>query len=64
MLWRISLDDYKKLCNLDVLGVQDIPKTHEETVYTKLKKKLKQNDKGWYKTGLMCKILKTTKQWV
>ena len=55
MLWRISTDDYEKLCNRDVLGVQDIPKTHEETVSTTFKKQLKQNDKGWYKTGVMWK---------
>ena len=30
MLSRTSIDDYEKLCNLNVLGVQDIPKTHED----------------------------------
>ena len=30
LLSRTSIDNYKKLCNLDVLGVQDIPKTHED----------------------------------
>ena len=32
MLSRTSIDDYEKLCSLDVLGVQDIPKTHEDRV--------------------------------
>ena len=55
MLSRISIDDYQKLCNLDVLGVQDIPKAHEETVHTNFKEQLKQSDEGWYKTGLTWK---------
>ena len=32
MLSRTSIDDCEKLCNLDALGVQDIPKTHEDMV--------------------------------
>ena len=55
MLSIISIDDYQKLCNLDVLGVQDIPKAHEETVHTNFKEQLKQSDEGWYKTGLTWK---------
>ena len=55
MLSINSIEDYEKVCNLDVLGVQDIPKTHEETVHTNFKEQLKQNDEGWYKTGLMWK---------
>ena len=55
MLSRISIDDYQKPCNLDVLGVQDIPKAHEETVHTNFKEQLKQSDEGWYKTGLTWK---------
>ena len=46
MLSRMSIDDYEKLCNLDVLGVQDIPKTHEDMVHTNFKKQLKQSDEG------------------
>ena len=34
MLSRTSIDDYEKLCNLDVLGVQDIPKSHEDISIT------------------------------
>ena len=47
MLSINSIEDYEKVCNLDVLGVQDIPKTHEETVHTNFKEQLKQNDEGW-----------------
>ena len=33
MLSRTSIDDYEKLGNLDVLGIQDIPKTHEDMTW-------------------------------
>ena len=55
MLSRTSTDDYEKLCNLDVLGVQDIPKTHEDMVHINFKEQLKQSEAGWYETGLMWK---------
>ena len=55
MLSGMSIDDYEKLYNLDVLGVQDIPKTHEDMVHTNFKEQLKQSDDGWYETGLMWK---------
>ena len=68
ILSRTSIDDYEKLCNLDVLGVQDIPKSHQDIVHTNFKEQLKQSDKGWYETGLMWKQgkenLETTKQGV
>ena len=53
MLSRTSLPDYEKLCNLDVLGVQDIPKTHEDMFHSNIKEQLKQSEEGWYETGLM-----------
>ena len=46
---RTSIDDCEKLCNLDVLRAQDIPKTHGDMVHTNFKEQLKQSDKGWYK---------------
>ena len=55
MLSRTSIDDYEKFGNLDVLGIQDIPKTHEDMVHTNFKKQLKQSDEGWCETGLMWK---------
>ena len=55
MLLRTSTDYYEKLCNLDVLGVQDIPKTHQDMVHTNFKEQLKQSDEGWYETGFMWK---------
>ena len=41
---RTPIDDYENLCNLDVLRVQDIPKTHEDMVHTNFKEQLKQSD--------------------
>ena len=52
MLSRTSIDDYEKLCNLDVLGVQDIPKTHEDIVHTNYIQQLRQSGEGWYETGV------------
>ena len=37
ILLRTSIDGYEKFCNLNVLGVQDIPKTHEDVVHTNFK---------------------------
>ena len=51
MLSKTSIDDYKKLCNLDELAVQNIPKTHEDIVHTSFEEKSKQRDEGWYETG-------------
>ena len=42
----MSIDDYEKLCNPDVLVFQDISKTHEDMIHTKFKKRLKQSDEG------------------
>ena len=53
MLSRTPIDDYEKLCNHDVLRVEDIPKTLEEMVHTNFKEKFKQSDERWYKTGLL-----------
>ena len=55
MLSRTSRDDYEELCYLDLLGIQDIPKTHEYMVHTNFKEQLKQIEEGWYETGLMWK---------
>ena len=44
-----------KLCNLDVLGVQNIIKTNEDTVHTNFKAQLKQSDERWHETRLMWK---------
>ena len=37
ILLRTSIDAYEEFCNLNVLGVQDIPKTHEDVVHTNFK---------------------------
>ena len=54
-LLRTSRYDYEKLCNLGALGVQDIPKIHEDIVHTNFKEQLKLSDEGWYETRLMWK---------
>ena len=69
MLSRTSIDNYEKLCNLDVLRVQDIVKTHEEIVHTNFKEQLKQSDEGCNRKQDLCgnkakRIFKTTKQGV
>ena len=55
VLSRTSIDDYEKSCNLGVLGVQDIPKTHEDVVHANFKEQLKQSDEEWYEIGPMWK---------
>ena len=41
---RILVSDFDRLCDIDVLGVEDNHLGHDETVYKKLKQKLKRND--------------------
>ena len=47
MLSRTSIDDYEKLCNLDVLGVQDVQESPEEIVHNNVKEQLTQSTEGW-----------------
>ncbi|XP_020909539.1 uncharacterized protein LOC110247453 [Exaiptasia diaphana] len=44
--------DYKELCRLDVLGLQDTPSGDQQAVYAEFKDQLKRDPKGWYETGL------------
>ena len=63
-----DIDDYDKLCNLHILGVQDIPKTHEETVHTTSKnnggKMMEDGTKQDLCGSKVKRIFKTTKQQV
>ena len=69
MLLRTSMDDYEKLCNLDVLGVQDIPKTHEDIVHINFQLTIKAKWRKMVRNRTYVKkkvkrIFKTTKQGV
>ena len=55
MLSRTSIDDYEKLCNLDVLGVQDVQESDEDIVHNNFKQQLRQSTEGWYKIKLLWK---------
>ena len=51
---KSSVEDYQKLCDLDVLGLQN-QSDGDEVVYQDFKDQLKQNPEGWYETGLLWK---------
>ena len=54
-LTRTMSTDYEQLCSLDVLGLQDRPNGHQQTVYDDFKEQLRRSDEGWYETGLLWK---------
>ena len=47
-----SLDDYDRLCRLDVLGLEDRPEGDQQSVYKEFKEKLQHSEEGYYTTGL------------
>ena len=49
---RISVGDFDRLCDIDVLGVEENHLSHDENVYKKFKQQLERNEGGWYETGL------------
>ena len=51
---KTSMHDYQKLCNLDVLGLQESP-NEEQSIYEDFKEQLRQSKEGWYETGLLWK---------
>ena len=51
-----SLDDYDRLCRLDVLGLEDRPEGDQESVYKEFKEQLQHSDEGYYTTGLPWKV--------
>ena len=50
---RATLSDIERLCNIDVLGVEENHLSHDDNVYTKFKQQLNRNEGGWNKTGIM-----------
>ena len=51
-LTQTSAIDYQKLCNLDVLGLEDKPSGDQKTVYEEFKEQLTRSSEGWYETSL------------
>ncbi len=54
-LTRSTVEDYDRLCSLDVLGIEDSPSSRPNAVYEDFKQQLVRSDKGWYETGLLWK---------
>ena len=52
LLTQTSQSDYKDLCRLDVLGLQDLGKHNQGVVYAEFKEKLRRNSEGWYEAVL------------
>ena len=50
---RTSASDFNRLCDIDVLGVEENHLSHDENVYKKFKQQLERNEGGWYETGLV-----------
>ena len=50
---RTSVNDFNRLCDIDVLGVEENHLSHDENVYKKFKQQLERNEAGWYETGLV-----------
>ena len=50
-----SAQDYEKLCSSDVLGTEKNHSLKDTEILDRFKKELKQNDEGWYETGLIWK---------
>ena len=53
-LTRSSVEDYRRLCELDVLGLED-QAIGDQTTYQDFKDQLSQSPEGWYETGLLWK---------
>ena len=50
---RTSASDFNRLCDIDVLGVEENHLSHDENVYKKFKQQLERNEGGWYEKGLV-----------
>ena len=48
---RISVSDFNRLCDMDVLRVEENHLSHGENVYKKFKQQPERNGRGWYETG-------------
>ena len=51
-LTQTSIGDYKELCCMDVLGLQDTPIGDQEVVHQEFREQLKRSPEGWYETAL------------
>ena len=47
------MSGFNRLCDIDVLGVEENHLSHDENVYKKFKQQLERNEVGWYETGLL-----------
>ena len=45
-LYRTSVSDFNRLCDIDVLGVEENRLSHDENVYKKIKQQLEKNEGG------------------
>ena len=50
---RTSVSDFDRLCDIDVLAVEENHLSHDENVYKKFKQELERNEGDWYTTGLV-----------
>ena len=50
---RTSVSDFDRLCDIDVLGVEENHSSHDENVHKKFKQQLERNEGGCYETGLV-----------
>ena len=51
-LTQASSCDYKNLCRLDVLGLEDMNVADQGIAYKEFKEQLKRIPGGWYEVGL------------
>ena len=54
-LTKSSMADYKQLCSLDVLELEDRPETDQGNVYGEFVEQLHRSEEGWYESGLLWK---------
>ena len=50
---KTSVNDYEKLCDTDALELKEIYDKHDDWVYEKFKKQLKNDEEGSYETMLV-----------
>ena len=50
---RTSVSDFDRLCDMNVLGVEENHLSHNENEYKKFKQQLERNEGGWYKSGVV-----------
>ena len=50
---QTSISDDEKLCNTDILGLEESHYIHDELVLEKFKKQQNRSEEDWYETGLI-----------